>query len=74
MSALRDSVGGLALMYGEDVDPVELVDRLFLGTVASCTCLTKTPEVSAHDRGCRFRLLMEAAWVIQRFMVAEVSS
>ncbi len=56
------------------VDPAEMVDRLFLGAVASCSCLTKSPDVLAHDRSCRYRLLMEAAWVIQRFMVAEVSS
>lgn len=38
-----------------------LVDRLFLGQVASCGCLTKTPDTRHHDEHCRYRLLSEAA-------------
>lgn len=38
-----------------------LVDRLFLGQCASCSCLTKTLDVQYHDEHCRYRLLSEAA-------------
>lgn len=37
----------------------QLVGRLHLATIASCTCLTKSHEPAAHADTCRFRLLME---------------
>ena len=37
-----------------------LLDRLFMAQVASCGCLTKTPEVSYHKEDCCYRILNEA--------------
>jgi hypothetical protein len=55
-------------------DPAELVRRLEMATVASCTCLTKPPEVRFHDPMCRSRLLSEAAAALRRFMSVEVDT
>lgn len=45
-----------------------LLLRLDMGTVASCTCGVKTPEVGYHGPMCRYRLLVEAAEVIRGFV------
>jgi hypothetical protein len=37
----------------------ELDDELLRLSVASCECLTKTPEIQYHDPSCRFRVLQE---------------
>jgi hypothetical protein len=34
--------------------------RLAKATVASCECMTKTPEVKFHNEDCRYRIIMEA--------------
>ncbi len=39
----------------------DLVGRLMMKTVASCDCMTKTPEIMAHKPTCLYRLLCEAA-------------
>lgn len=38
----------------------DLLVRLAVATVASCTCRTKTPEPKAHLLNCRYRVLTEA--------------
>lgn len=42
-------------------DKTLLIQKLMLAQIGSCTCLTKTPEVSWHDATCRYRVLAEAA-------------
>lgn len=37
-----------------------LRQRMFEAQVASCTCVTKTPEVSYHREDCTYRILNEA--------------
>lgn len=37
-----------------------LVERLLEAQVASCSCLTKTPDVQYHNPACRYRLFHEA--------------
>jgi hypothetical protein len=39
---------------------VELVKRLVVACVASCTCATKTHEPMHHDEACLYRVLMDA--------------
>lgn len=34
--------------------------RLIQASVASCTCGRKSPELSAHDSMCHYKLLMES--------------
>ena len=53
-------------------DPGDLLHRLDMATLASCTCLTKTDQVEFHNPMCRYRLLREAAMVIRRFMRVEI--
>lgn len=38
----------------------DLVGRLSVAQIASCTCLTKSPAIEVHDPLCRYRLLGEA--------------
>lgn len=38
-----------------------LVNKLYEEAVGSCSCLTKTPEVSAHAEDCKYRILMDRA-------------
>ncbi|MDP3137737.1 MAG: hypothetical protein Q8N17_15565 [Burkholderiaceae bacterium] len=35
-------------------------ERLVRATVASCSCMTKTPAPHHHDEMCRYRLFMDA--------------
>jgi hypothetical protein len=42
----------------------DLTTRLARCTVASCRCLTKTPEVRYHDESCLYRVLNEAIEVL----------
>lgn len=42
----------------------ELTRRLARCTVASCRCMTKTPEVQYHNEDCLYRVLNEAIVVI----------
>ena len=42
----------------------DLSVRLARCTVASCRCMTKTPEVQYHDKSCLYRVLNEAIEVI----------
>lgn len=42
----------------------ELTRRLARCTVASCRCMTKTPEVQYHAEDCLYRVLNEAIAVI----------
>lgn len=37
----------------------ELVGALVALSVASCTCLTKTPDFQFHEKECRYRLICE---------------
>src|SRR5690606_41454100 len=46
--------------------PISLLARLVSGTVSSCTCLTKTPDVLQHDPECKYRLLTEAAVAVSK--------
>lgn len=32
-----------------------VINRLRLMSIASCTCVTKTPVAEFHDHGCRYR-------------------
>lgn len=43
----------------------ELADRIALLGVASCTCLTKSPDVHMHDASCRYREIMEIADAVE---------
>ena len=38
--------------------------RLARHLVASCQCMTKTPDIMWHDQHCRYRVLTEALEVI----------
>lgn len=42
----------------------EVIAKLRMAQVSSCSCLTKTPEVSWHDAACRYRAIAEAIDVI----------
>lgn len=44
--------------------PNDLTLRLARCTVASCGCMTKTPEVRYHDESCLYRVLNEAIEVL----------
>lgn len=50
---LREERNALRLSFDRDVNNDS--DSI----VASCSCLTKTPEVAHHKRGCRYRLISE---------------
>lgn len=41
-----------------EVDDITL--RLTLAAVGACTCLTKAPQIEAHEPSCLYRVLMEA--------------
>jgi len=50
----------------------EICDALGLGregiqalSVASCQCMTKTPEARYHDPSCRYRQLQDADWKLR---------
>lgn len=47
----------------------DLLSRLRVAQVASCTCLTKTPVVDYHSPACLYRILDEAHTVIKRGLV-----
>jgi hypothetical protein len=38
----------------------KILERLFTAQVASCGCLTKTPDVQFHKEDCLYRVLAEA--------------
>lgn len=42
-----------------------LLHRLDLAMLGSCTCVTKTPDFTFHDEQCRYRVLSEASALIQ---------
>jgi hypothetical protein len=44
-----------------------LKDRLLRGTIGSCSCRTKTPELQFHDDLCHSRLHRESLQVIEYF-------
>ena len=46
------------------IDPKEVSAKLQLATLASCSCLTKTPEIAYHEPHCRYRVLAEAKILI----------
>jgi hypothetical protein len=50
----------------EGVSDEPLLMRLLVGQVASCGCITKTPDISHHDPLCTYRLLEEARREIER--------
>ena len=43
-----------------------LVSKLYEEMVGSCSCLTKTPEVSCHAEDCKYRILMDCATRLER--------
>lgn len=43
-----------------------LINRLHAATVASCTCMTKTPDIAFHAINCMYRVLVEAVAEITR--------
>lgn len=43
---------------------------LMKAQVASCTCLTKTPDPDWHREGCRYRILREAEAMIEHVLPA----
>lgn len=53
----------------ESKDPIhsnDLMHRIALACVASCQCVTKTPQYEFHSLECRYRVLMEASARIGR--------
>jgi hypothetical protein len=42
-----------------EIAAIEDVATLIGMIVASCNCMTKTPEVAYHSEGCRYRLVCE---------------
>lgn len=54
--ALADN---LAPPSTDDLD--DLLERLELATVASCNCVRKSSELSAHEPQCHYRLFRESA-------------
>lgn len=38
----------------------DIADRLLFATIASCTCLTKTPDHEWHQENCKYRIVIEA--------------
>lgn len=39
----------------------DLLHRMDLAMLGSCTCVTKTPDIAFHDEKCRYRVLREAS-------------
>lgn len=39
---------------------MKLKQKILFAQYASCTCMTKTPELQYHEEGCRYRVLGEA--------------
>jgi hypothetical protein len=42
-----------------------LLDRIYLAQIGSCTCTTKTHVIEDHSENCRYRILGEAAAMLQ---------
>jgi hypothetical protein len=47
-------------------DYPQLLERLAAAQVASCQCMTKTPDTDAHALTCRYRILADAYSAIAR--------
>ena len=47
-----------------------LLDRLMEGSIGSCSCLTKTPELQYHNPTCHFRLHQESGREIRQLRAA----
>jgi len=54
------------------MNKIEVCEALELGregiqalSVASCQCMTKTPEARYHDPSCRYRQLQDADWKLR---------
>lgn len=45
---------------------IELIKRLRYGCIASCECMTKSPEIDAHKETCKYRLYSESIALIQK--------
>lgn len=45
---------------------IPLTERLLEASVASCSCMTKTPDARRHDPMCTARLHMESMLEIER--------
>jgi hypothetical protein len=46
-------------MTSEDNRKDNPLYRLLYGNVHSCSCLTKTPDITYHDPKCNYRVWME---------------
>lgn len=44
-----------------------LIQRIEQACVASCSCVTKTPDWEAHEEDCRYRVLHEAAFRLREY-------
>lgn len=56
--------------------PPDIIERLVEAAVGTCTCGAKRPEPFWHHPTCRYKLLAEAAFEIERLrkVVAEVEA
>lgn len=48
------------LKAGESLVSTDLTTRIDAACIASCSCMTKTPDIEYHDKHCRYRVLEEA--------------
>lgn len=44
----------------------EMDTELLKMTIGSCTCRTKTPDHTCHNKCCRYRLLTEARLALEK--------
>lgn len=54
----------IAALKSQPSDYAELIERLDLAAIASCSCSIKTPEIKYHNEHCVYRVLHDAAAAI----------
>ena len=56
------------------MDVKSLQCRSLAATIGSCTCLTKSPEVSLHNENCRYRVISELREALFKFNEREMTN
>lgn len=48
------------------IDISYIIRKIDQASIASCSCLTKTPEIEFHSETCRYRILQEIKLDIEK--------
>ena len=67
-ACLKTRLKSITLMGAHMIDLNDLKRRFQSAQIASCSCRTKTPDIAHHAQHCRYRLFVEAEWVVDQLI------